>query len=249
MATCPICPTGDDEVPSEMMTEHLRLIHGDDPRIRMIPLDIHVPDGLDREQADMVMHMIGSAIEPLVARIAYLEDRCRSAFTAGYRDGWAGAVEHTDEIASKLIAECDQPGRITPVDTYRNIAYGVHKVQQAAREITLKVRDETPDTVTPAEIVHVLNGLEQPDWGDLEYAVAVAPADQTFDYQKRAMVDKRSWFPFSQGEILIVKSDGREPFGERRHVRKWGVQFEYTKDLHEAQTIRLRVVDAAKAQP
>lgn len=99
--------------------------------------------------------------------------------------------------------------------------------------------------MTAEDVLFVLNHGEALDLGQYEFAVATAPSDMRFDYGRQRMVDEPSWFPFAQGEILIVNREGREPFGEGRHCRKWGVEFEYFTNLADAVSCRRRVLATA----
>jgi hypothetical protein len=101
--------------------------------------------------------------------------------------------------------------------------------------------------VTPNDVLTVLNDGQPFDLDGCEFAVASAPADTRYDYGARRLVEEPSWFPFTPGEILVVGLDGREPFGEGRHCRKWGVEFEYFRNLAGALACRARVPADAEA--
>ena len=213
---CPICPDTDDRVPDSIFDEHMKLIHGDDPRLRIVELELDTPDNMTREEAENLIHMIGQAVAPIMSRLEYTENKLVHSFGAGWKDGYNAAIAELKDV---------------PLD--------IAKVEQLVAHLQKVIqKSSVPDQVTPREILYLLNGRENIDLNKLEYAIAVAPSPMRFDVSKQAMVEEETWWPFTKGEILVVNDDGREPFGEQRHSCKWGIDFKYTKSLTEAEKIR-----------
>lgn len=245
--TCTICPEGDNEIPNEMFAEHLALLHADDPQVGFTEIHIQVPADMDPALRPLINEVVGHAVLPLAQKVQTLTERAQTAFMAGFREGFTGAVVLIEEGLVKLADELDAPTLMakTPEEREsRAIAYGLHRAAKFTRQEVASMRDGTTDVMTPSEIVHVLNGLQQPDWSTWQFAVCVAPGTHTFDELTLTMVEKPSTWPFVLGEIVIVDADGMEVFGKRRPVTTSGVPFEYTKNLEKAHERRRQVFDA-----
>jgi len=103
--------------------------------------------------------------------------------------------------------------------------------------------------ITAEEVLTVLNGMRPVELADLEFAVAVEPAAESWCNQLQRMVPGESWWPFSRGEVVVLDVDsGREPFGEGRKPSKWDLGFEYFDTLAEAVACRERVLAPVVSQ-
>lgn len=223
MVICGLCPDGDNTFPMEMMKEHMQILHPDhagEADMRVMEMHLSAPPNTTPEMARAMTEAVAQVMKPLIAQIQYLEEKCSQAFTAGFRDGHETAVD--------MVAELTGGTSPLPIE-------GVLEFLRA------KAADEIPYVVSPADVVSVLMQDHPIDLSSLEFAVATVIAPESFDGRAQKMVPKPSWYPFAEGEIVLVDDSGREPFGEQRHVRKWGVTFEYAKTLPGARLIRDRV--------
>jgi hypothetical protein len=105
-----------------------------------------------------------------------------------------------------------------------------------------------------ADVLYVLNGLEPPALGVLEFCVVTTGAKERWSNadQKFLPCDPLSpeaFWPFERAEILVVDSrTGREPWGEGRKPTKWFVACEYFSTLAEAVACRERVLGVPGGQ-
>lgn len=236
MATCALCPDEDNQIPDEMFVEHMMLIH-QQVDIRMVP--IKAPPGATSEEAERWTQAIMESFGPVLHKLAVLEEKAYGSFAAGFKDGWEESLHRAVGSIDALAEEHEQPGAS---DMTRASAHGLRQAAGAMRHLLNDGVEDIPKVVSQNDIVTVLNGLEPVDYSELRVAVACKPADMHFDYKKQAMVEGESWFPFTQGEIVLINSEGREPFGECRHTGKWGIQFEDFQTLREAMKRRAELL-------
>lgn len=101
--------------------------------------------------------------------------------------------------------------------------------------------------VRAAEVLFVLNELEEPDYWDLEFCVITGGYTETPGTGAAAgeMV-RLSWehfWPFEKAEIIVVsKKTGGEPFGQGRKPSKWGVSARCFGSVAEAMECWARVL-------
>jgi hypothetical protein len=101
-------------------------------------------------------------------------------------------------------------------------------------------------TVTADEVLIILNDLEPVDLSTLTIVVITAGAREHFDVARQRMetVAEPNFWPFRQGEILVLADSGREPFGEGRKPAKWSVTCEEFETLAAALARRAEVLAA-----
>lgn len=150
--------------------------------------------------------------------------------------------ESLDRAVASIDAIAEEHEQPNASDMTRASAHGLRQAAGAMRHLRRDGVEDVPKICSQNDIVTILNDLEPIDYNELSVAVAVAPADMKFDYQKQAMIEEKSWYPFSLGEIIVIGEDGREAFGQGRHPGKWGIQFEYFKDLRDAMKRRAELL-------
>jgi len=88
---------------------------------------------------------------------------------------------------------------------------------------------------TAEQILTVLNDGEPVDYGALEWCVITGGYAQDVDGRGNVVErDTVKYWPFEQGELLILNENGREPFGEGRKPGKWSVIEFTTRDYRQA---------------
>jgi hypothetical protein len=99
---------------------------------------------------------------------------------------------------------------------------------------------------TPEQILTVLNDGEPVDYAALEWCVITGGYAQDIDrYGNLVERDTVKYWPFEQGELLLLNENGREPFGEGRKPGKWSVTAFDTRDYEQA----LALSQLIKANP
>lgn len=89
--------------------------------------------------------------------------------------------------------------------------------------------------LTAEQVLLVLNDMEPVNLDGLEIVVITHGASQRWNTpaQKFEDVETPNFWPFEQGEILLLDQYGREPFGQGRKPGKWDVR-DQTCDTFEA---------------
>lgn len=100
--------------------------------------------------------------------------------------------------------------------------------------------------MTPDEVLLVLNAMEPLDISQWEFAVVTEGAMEVAGQGRLAgqlvRLSEPNFYPFRQGEILVLAEDGREPLGEARKPGKWDVRVEYFDNLDAAKACREAVL-------
>lgn len=98
---------------------------------------------------------------------------------------------------------------------------------------------------TAEQILTVLNDGEPVDYGALEWCVITGGFATDYSGGRVVETDAVKYWPFEQGELLILNDYGREPFGEARKPGKWSVTEFSTRDYEQA----LALSNLVKANP
>lgn len=102
---------------------------------------------------------------------------------------------------------------------------------------------------TAEQILTVLNDGEPVDYSTLEWSVITGGYAEAVGAGRMAgklvQLPEVNYYPFEQGEILIVGPSGREAFGEGRKPGKWSVTEFTTRDYKQA----LALSQLCKANP
>lgn len=103
----------------------------------------------------------------------------------------------------------------------------------------------TTPQITAEEILLVLNDLVPVHIAEI--VVVTHGSAERFDIPQQRMVpvDTPHFWPFAQGEILLLGPSGREPLGEGRKPGKWDVIVQPCSSFAEARAMSERV----KAEP
>jgi hypothetical protein len=93
----------------------------------------------------------------------------------------------------------------------------------------------------------VLNDMEPLDLASLEIVVITHGSDQLWNNREQRFQDvsEPSFWPFAQGEILVLTDYGREPLGAGRKPGKWDVHAQTCGTFAEA----LALSEQVKAAP
>lgn len=92
------------------------------------------------------------------------------------------------------------------------------------------------------DVLFVLAHRAPVDLDGLTFAVITKPSDHAWDQANQQLVERKSWWPFDPGEVLVLDRWGREPFGEGRKPGKWGVTCEIFDSLDAALERRAQVL-------
>lgn len=87
---------------------------------------------------------------------------------------------------------------------------------------------------TAEQILTVLNDGEPVDYSTLEWCVITGGYAETISGGRIVETTEVKYWPFEQGELLILNDYGREPFGEGRKPGKWNVIEFCTRDHEQA---------------
>lgn len=98
---------------------------------------------------------------------------------------------------------------------------------------------------TAEQILTALNDGEPVDYTTLEWCVITGGFAQDIVGGRVVETAEVRYWPFEQGELLILNDYGREPFGEGRKPGKWSVAEFSTRDYEQA----LALSQLVKANP
>lgn len=98
---------------------------------------------------------------------------------------------------------------------------------------------------TAEQILTALNDGEPVDYSTLEWCVITGGFATNIVGGRVVETDTVKYWPFAQGELLILNNYGREPFGEGRKPGKWSVTEFCTGDYEQA----LALSQLCKANP
>ncbi len=88
---------------------------------------------------------------------------------------------------------------------------------------------------TAEQILTALNDGEPVDYSTLEWCVITGGfAEGTDGRGNLVQLSEVKYWPFEQGELLVLNDYGREPFGDGRKPGKWSVTTFETRDYEQA---------------
>lgn len=228
MITCQMCPKDDNQVPNEMYLEHVQLMHRE---VSINTMHIEAPENATEEEVERWGPSVLQAMKPLIERIGDLEKKAFGAFTAGYKDGHEDALRRAAECLRSRAKQETEP----------LLELGMRRCADHLITHTDENHIDLPGMISANDVLLIMNQGNPIDYSAFQIHVATAPAPMSVDVATQTTNDTETWWPFEQGEIVVTDSEGREPFGQERHIHKHGVTFEKMSSLHEAIARRAQI--------